>query len=762
MMKRFRLVNVLWTALLTLSVPMAAQVTDEASSAAPDSVPPMHWYAIQALTRSYADSIALRWAPDEYVSWRYLNGYGYRIKRLTVRPDQQPVIDSTEVIRPWPKSRFLQSFAADDSLAAAAVQVLYGRTTTLDNTAAAGMGGSIMEVYDEQQNVFGYAMLIAEMRPDLARAMGLGYIDRDVQPGVEYLYTIHPMVPDSILPVRPWIGEAFQNTKQDPTPLTLELSDTIIAPSGIILSWPHGTWSAYDIERRRMGDDRWTVLNDNPFIFMSPLDADDDMPSQYYDQRVTPGVWEYRLRGYDSFGDLSAPGPSHTVVMPDLIPPHAPFLRHIDIDRPGDKIFATLLFGTDEPDDDLMGFVPFYNGGAEDDEWIPLSAELVPATDTTVTVDVTPFPSGLVTIAAIDTAGNVANSMPMPIEIKDLEPPLPPTNLRAVCDPDGAVVIVWSPSPSEDVNYYDLYSANALDHTFLQKPDRQMERDTFALDTISLDVAQRYLYYKVKAVDYAGNVSEFSEPFELKRPNWRAPSTCIVDSIWQDETTLSMRWVRSPEVDVVKYTLFRSLGSPRRWEKVCEWDADTITDPLYLYAEDQPEPDQHIRYYYAIETLNETGVSSGLSMQASFLHKGQTVFDVPITLFANFDEKANQTNLGWDVEGSVPLPDVPYRFVIARRDVDDYFRDYASVASTDHAFVDRRLQAGEKAEYYVYMLFDDGRVSTNSNTVKARNTLKDNPPVTEMSIDDDTVTDGADDSASSGSKKAKHSKKSKN
>ena len=212
--------------------------------------------------------------------------------------------------------------------------------------------------------------------------------------------------------------------------------------------------------------------------------------------------------------------------------------------------------------------------------------------------------------------------------------------------------------------------------------------------------------------------------------------------------------------DVVKYVLYRSLGAPRRWKTVMEWDADTITDPYFLYVEDNPEPDQKTRYYYAIETFNETGVSSGLSMQASFLHKGQKVFEIPIKLYGNFDKDKNEVSLAWDREGEIPI-DVPYRYVIARRSTDDVFRDYTSVASDERTYIDRRVLAGDQAEYYVYIMFDDGRISTSSNTVKVKNTLKENPPVTEMKIDDDGDSSVAKDEKASAAEDQKADKKSK-
>lgn len=768
--KLVALLAVTWIPLMAM-----AQVQEQNLSTMPaDSIVPEHIYSVQCLSRTYGDRIVLRWAPDEYVSWRYLNANGYMVKRMMVRPGQDPLIDTLATVRPWPRSRFLSTFEENDTLAAAAVQVLYGRTTTLDNTEAAGTGGSIMEVYDEQQNVYGYAMMVAELRPDLAEAMGLSYVDHDVKPNATYYYSVFPLVPDSLLKVQPAVGDAVTNVPYEPDSCHVAIADSILPPSRVLIYWSYETWSAYDIERRRIDDGQmhvrtnmpaeegWQVLNDRPYISMMPQEGGDQQYGRYLDENVEPGVWQYRLRGYDSFGDKSLPSEVHTIVLPDFLPPATPHLLHIDIDRPENKIFATLHWSVDEIDEDLLGYIPFYSRDGKEAPWVPLSEELTEPTDTFCTVDVTDYSTGLVTVAAIDTAGNVVNSMPLTIDIADLIPPLPPTNVRGACSPEGAAVLTWTPSPSGDVKYYDVYTANDSSHVFMLQPGRQMVADTFALDTLSTHVNQRYKYYKVVAVDYSGNNSIPSEIFRMRRPYFIPPEPCYADSTWQDEHIVGMRWKRSADdQEIVTYRLFRRQGENLRWKKVHEWSTDTMPNTKYIDYIDDPEPNQTERYYYAMECVNDMGISSGLSMQTSFLHVGVQIFDIPIKLYANFDSEKRQVNLSWDVNGEIPI-DVPYRFVLYRRSVDAYFRAYLTAESDEAMLVDRRLLANETAEYYVHILFEDGRRSTDSNIMKVRNTLKENTGVTELesALDSDDKNAKDEDTSAKG-KKTKKSKKSK-
>ena len=43
-----------------------------------------HWFKLNVIARTYGDRVYIRWAPDEYVPWKFLNGYGYLVQRVIV------------------------------------------------------------------------------------------------------------------------------------------------------------------------------------------------------------------------------------------------------------------------------------------------------------------------------------------------------------------------------------------------------------------------------------------------------------------------------------------------------------------------------------------------------------------------------------------------------------------------------------------------------------------------------------------------------
>ena len=121
--------------LMGVLMPLAltAQTIDNSVEA---QTPDRHWYKISVLTRAMGDSVMVRWAPDEFVPWKYLNGYGYEVVRVCREQDFRIDTLATNV-HPISRREFMSRFAANDSLAAAAVQLIFGKGTSLDQTQSA-------------------------------------------------------------------------------------------------------------------------------------------------------------------------------------------------------------------------------------------------------------------------------------------------------------------------------------------------------------------------------------------------------------------------------------------------------------------------------------------------------------------------------------------------------------------------------------------------------------------------------------------------
>ena len=721
-------------------------------SAAIDSMATEHRYSVFVNSRSYDDYIYVRWAPDEYVPWRILNYWGYDVVRIYEGKNEIEA-DTIARVKPLSLEQFKATFEASDTLAAAAAQIIYGKRTEFGNTEAHPESmQSIVELYEEQQMVYSYAMMIAEKRRDIAIAMGLAFEDRTAKPNRKYNYIIDAVVPDTILNVGTYITRADKLGSWKPEKLKVKITDSIQAPANVQLTWPRTEeYTTFDIERRCVSrGEEWVKLNDKPYVMMLQDEAHETGNNIYIDERVHPGTYEYRIKGYDMFGDLTTPCDPHRVEMPDLIPPSAPLLEFIEIvrDENSDHIDAYIHIVKDSIEDDLVGYIPFYQNPNYKDRinidipdsvaqqlndeqrrllnegmMIPLVKNPVAPGDTIIKVDVTGLESGTLVIAATDTALNMTISMPLPIHIHDLMPPAPPTRLRAAMDMSGLMMMNWRPSTSVDIEGYEVYWANDLTHPFAQHPGFY-SADTMFVDTLSMKTAEPYRYYYVKARDYAGNGSVPSDTLRVERLTIVPPSVCRIDTLWMTGKTVNMKWHPASEPDILCYNVFRRMEGEQDWQLTRVLTPDSIADGR-LYIEDNPEPHMTKRYYYAIETINRSGLSSGMSFATSFLFKGEVVLPIKIKLFGQFNEETKKAQLAWEIQGlTEEVRKDAYLVIFRKRPEDEFFRHLKSVSVHDAHTVDNGLRPGEEAQYEMRLRTNEGRFSPYSNRVMIVNTAK--------------------------------------
>lgn len=750
-------------AALLLTVGMAttlmAQTDDEKpvladlSTLPADSVvEPPHAYNVYVDTRSYEDYIYIRWAPDEYVPWRTLNYWGYDVVRVWQDKDVMEV-DTLARVKPLSLEQFMEVFEANDTLAAAAAEIIYGKRTEMGNTEAhPNSMASIVELMEEQQMVYSYAMLIAERRRDIAIAMGLAFEDRTAKPNRVYDYVVAPVAPDSVLLTNQYVSRADKLGAWKPEKYTATITDSIQPPASVLLKWRRSSaFTTFNIERRDIGrGGDWVTLNAKPYVMMLQSDEYEDGYNRYLDEMVQPGTYEYRLRGYDTFGDLSAPCAAHRVEMPDLMPPAAPLIKYIEIIRHEEspRVDARIYIQKDTIEEDLMGYIPFYQNEnyqgnigqtlldsvadqlsaeqkrlLDEGRMMPLVTDPLAPTDTVLTVNVTGLESGKIVIVATDTALNMTHSMPIPIHIADLNPPTPPARLRSAMSLDGVLMLTWTPSPEVDIEGYEIYWANDPSQTFMQVGEFY-SNDTLFVDTLSLATAEPYRYYYIKARDYSGNGSGPSDTLQVERPTNIKPQPCRIDSLWMTTQTVNMLWYPSPEPDVLRYYVYRRMQDDEEWEIIQTLTPDSLVAGR-LYIVDRPEPHMTKRYYYAIETINRSGLSSGMSFATSFLFKGEVVLPVQIKLFGQYNEETHKVQLAWEISGlTEKIRQDAYLVISRKRSTDEFFRFLKSVSVNDAHTEDRQLLPGETAEYEIRLRTNEGRFSPYSNRVQVKNTEK--------------------------------------
>ena len=693
---------------------------------------------IRLLTRAYGDRVALRWLPEDYVSWMFLCHSGVNVLRVDAETYQVDTIAMQ--LKPLTQQQFTAKYPQSDSLAMVAVGVLYGEGKLGENQTREkpGSQGANVELNNDQDLSFAYAMLVAEWRPDLAEAMAVGITDRTARRGRRYDYYVQPSTHDfgGKIIFEPGVSEGVVNTAYKPEPYDPKLQYEQVSPRRVGVSWIDTHHSSFEIERRFVrafgkeagrSEGAWQRLNDQPYLSMVQ-DVDIDGLCIYSDSVDAEGTWEYRVLGHDAFGELTEPSPALTAQIRDIEAPHAPQLKYIVIERPGEdpmaRVLAHVVWQTSEPlEKDLQGYLlHYYNERITGHRWMPLGDALIAPTDTMATVDMTGLRTGMLSVFAYDDSGNIGQSLPQLIRLTDYKAPAAPDSLRALTLPDGYVILSWQPKPEDnDIAYYDVAFANDSTHEFLTLNQGGIKVPMY-VDTLGLDVNQKYVYYKVRAVDTENNFGEWTPILQVLRPHDTPPSAPHLDESWHnDEQGMHMRWIVGTDADMTYHELLRRLGSKGEWEVLAVWDADSIaaTGDYAVTVDDNPPYDQEQRYYYMVSSHNSTEYVSS-SLAVSWLHQGPHFLDIPISLSGAWVEHEGTVRLTWET-GAIPQTGVGYYYCVFRKgEGDKRFKYMFNVSADTPEYSDQTLRPGEQADYYVSIRFKDGRESQNSNTITVR------------------------------------------
>ncbi len=682
---------------------------------------------IALLARSYGDSIVLRWAPEDYVVWQSINETGVNVLRMTKGDDYD--IDTLAIaLKPASFEAFRAAYPDTlDTIPQMAMQLLYGggeiKPDQTEN--APGTLGALRELYDDQQMHFGMAMLAAELRPDVANKMALRFCDKTVKSGKEYEYIVTPAIMDTTghLPIASGYVESIINERYTPEPFAPQMGDSTVAHCTTRLWWEElGRYSSYEIFRRPAGSGEWTKVNERPYVIMH--NDLDDLDCYYSDEVPEPGSYDYKIYAHDAFGDLTEASPVYTARVKDIQPPRSPEITLIEVEHPDTtdlmkEVIATIYFEKDTMEADLKGYEILYNHEATmGDEWKKISTQTISPNDTLVTIDVSGLSSGYITIAAYDNEGNESRSLPRYMRLTDLRAPGPPLNLKAATNnEDGTITLTWD-EPADDVDYYEVAFANDTTHEWMLKSEDKIETLQF-VDTVAMDANQRYIYYKVRAIDYSSNEGEYTDVLQVLRPSNLPPSEAHLDSAWVDDNGIHMHWVAPNEAQLAYMSLYRRPEGSENWEKIGQYDGDSLALVDWT-AEviDMPPYKLGQRYEYMAKCMSLNGIAGDESLVFSTLWEGDIVFDASIKLFGTYDKSKGETRLAWELAEQPKYPGNWY-FCIYRQGPDD--RDHKFLISAERgerSFQDYLLNEGETASYYILIQYEDGRESNPSNTVE--------------------------------------------
>ncbi len=340
--------------------------------------------------------------------------------------------------------------------------------------------------------------------------------------------------------------------------------------------------------------------------------------ASYLDAGLAGGRYHYRVIAVDAAGNASALSNQASVVV-DLAPPTAP--TDLSATTGASGINLSWTAATDDVGVDQYAVYRSSTSG-----FTPSEATFVANTSATTYTDTGATGTVYYRVVALDAGGNAGPaSSQATATIADSTAPSQPTGLDATVTTND-VALSWNASTDNiGVTGYQVHRSTTTGFT----PTAGTLLTT--VTGTSYTDANRPLdtyYYKVVAVDAAGNTSDASAQITVRVVDFTAPSTPTGVDASISGGTINVTWTAATDdVGVTAYQVHRSTVSgftPGASTKVAEVSGTSYADAGRSQG----------TYYYKVIAVDAAGNTSDASVQASATITSapvlQTVSVVPI------------------------------------------------------------------------------------------------------------------------------------
>ncbi len=673
--------------------------------------------AIKVIAKAYDDSVVLRWAPTRPWAWSKLNYIGYKIERIDIneKDNAKKELLTPIPLKPYSLEKFKASFKPEHHNAAIAAQCLYGKN--FDTNLRPGQS-AIEDKASVSDARYAYTLMVSDFDANVGVATALRFTDKTAKKGNRYIYRVMPA------------GPATQGTIDTGTVLIINTKTAVSNKPAITeglafdqlseLHWNRAgneTWSGYFIERSEDGN-TFTALNELPFISSAPdstlftkdtVNAKpntlllaqhiyiDSLPQNYKN-------YTYRIRGINAFAELSDYSNTVNLAGRDMTPPSA-----VNILNPqyisGTKI--KVIWKKDLIEKDCRGYfitrAHNINGPYE-----TLNQQPLPPTASEF-IDNNAFAHGgsYYIVVTADTANNIASSSPAMGLVPDNTPPASPTGLKGTIGRNGIVELHWTASKEEDLKGYKVYFANAADHVFTQITTEPDSLNSFT-DSINLKTLTKDIWYRIAAVDYNNNHSEFSAPVKLRKPDIVPPTAPMATNILVKRNAVDMDWIQSSSTDAANYIVYRQPAGGERGIIARVKHNPSVSS--FHYTDTTMKA--NLSYTYTAEAVDEDSLHSPPSIPVEITVRVNPERQAITSLKAVYEDKSGIIKLSWQYSS-----EGDYFFIIYRAMGEDALQKWRSVAKDANVFSDINTVSGKKYRYAIQAVHKDGRGNTRVSAV---------------------------------------------
>jgi len=514
---------------------------------------------IATIARYTNEGIELRWIPDNKTILQLGFKNNYTIERSQSNSNQFEKITTVYVLSDakWDSLITVESNIETQSNLELARDFLFADTDNEEKRINLDEGiAELKEQKCKEDMVYAVFVFTAIRDGKVANALGLSFIDKSVKTGETYIYRIKLEAKSSVYDIED--GEVTINASLNPDRYKNEV---LVYPGDKQLSFAWASQkelSGYFVERATEEETEFKSLNSTPFYAAKSSEFDEPINGSFMDDSLTNYKWyKYRFYGMTAFGDKVMF--AEVKGMPrDLTPPDAPLIKQLQHIKPKEVLVEWDIYGDL---DDLRGFIVGRSDKDSGDFKI-LHNELLTKNKREF-IDSTFIADGInyYIVHAVDTSGNISSSYPAYVALIDSIPPAKPIITSAIIDSLGVVTITLELGIERDLMGYKLFKANSPDHEFSvieeaykeNKGDSNLVKVEFT-DTVTLRSLTPKIFYRVKALDFNYNQSEFSEIIAVTRPDTIPPVSPVFSNVIVGEKQVELYFVTSSSEDVKEHT----------------------------------------------------------------------------------------------------------------------------------------------------------------------------------------------------------------
>lgn len=697
-----RLIYILFAATLLQYYSVRAQI--------PDSV--VYAEAIAVTARPSLDSITLRWAPLRLPVWQAALERGYVIERFVLTRNGV-MLDRPEknLLTPTPLKQFpenaWESLVTRNKYAAIAAQALFGDRFEVDLSKTDVF--SIVNKIRENEQRFTFALFSADMSPEVARASGLWFTDRNVKKGEKYLYRVSvALAPGSVQSDSTRRGSIFispedQYTLPIPYGVKAEFKDHTVS-----LRWEKTAttpYTAYIVERAVNGKE-YTPISDTPLVTVSPS-AEIETRYEYAFDSIPDltNTYSYRVRGVTPFGETSAASEAVSgkgnITVTEV--PHITSGENIN----NKSVRLTWEFPT-ELNQAVSGF-RIERSSQPKGLFAPVSNALIPSSIRTFE-DRQPTQINYYRVTARGLDGSLYPSPIYFVPLVDSIPPAAPEGVVGLIDEYGNLTLKWKRNTEPDIYGYRIYRGNFQSEELSQVTSEPVV-DSLYRDKINLNTLNEAVYYQVMAIDINQNHSALSPLVKIALPDKLKPEPPVFLPVRSDENGVNLSWLKSSSKDVVQYDVYRKPPESKEWQRIKVISVENVgNDSVYTFTDNNIKAGK--RNQYTVTAIDDAGLESD---PAAVISSGKIDNELRTAVEwkePQIDRNKNRVILSWQYDQT----EVRF-FRVYKRQNNEPEVLYRSISSGENRFTDIQLRPGTEYKYRIMAVFTNGGKSALSKEI---------------------------------------------